>query len=134
MLARRLVQHDMTYQLGVFHLKDENDDNVPYQAVGRWMVENSKLPDFSYWEDRIKLVGTLCSVTISGYEQGYTAGKIARGILVEGHSPSSYPMQPSVKGQPVVNLARAKKLGLKIKTKTLLTAKVIKEFNWSSLK
>jgi ABC-type uncharacterized transport system substrate-binding protein len=115
--------------IGVFHFKDENGENVPYQDVLKWTAENSNLPDFTFWNDRIRY-GTLCTVTVSGYEQGLAAGNIARGILVEGRSPASYPMEPTVKGEPVVSLARAKLLGIKIKSNILLTAKVMEEFEW----
>jgi ABC-type uncharacterized transport system substrate-binding protein len=115
--------------IGIFGFKDESGENVPYQDVLKWTAEHSNLPDFTYWEDRIKY-GTLCTVTVSWYEQGLAAGKIARGILVEGQSPSSYPMEPTVKGEPVVSLARAKQLGLSIKSDILLTAHVMEQFEW----
>ena len=120
---------DAVALLGVFNFKDENGANVPFEKVLQWTVENSNLPDFSFWSDRITH-GTLCSVTVSGYEQGRGAGEIARAILVEGKSPSSFPMEPTVKGEPVVNLARANKLGLKIDSDILLTADVINTFSW----
>jgi ABC-type uncharacterized transport system substrate-binding protein len=69
-------------------------------------------------------------VTVSGYEQGLAAGQIARGILVEGRSPASYPMLATVKGEPMINLARATKLGLTIKTTTLLSARVVTKYDW----
>jgi ABC-type uncharacterized transport system substrate-binding protein len=115
--------------IGIFLFKDRQGENVPYQEVLRWTAENSNLPDFSFWGDRIGY-GTLCTVTVSGYEQGLAAGKMARGILVEGKSPASYPMEPTVRGEPVVSLARANKLGIKIKSDILLTAQVVKEFEW----
>lgn len=115
--------------IGIFRFKDEHGENVPYQDVLRWTAENSNLPDFAFWKDRISY-GTLCTVAVSGYEQGLAAGKIARGILVEGKSPSGYPMEPTVKGEPVVSLARAKKLGIQIKSDILLTAEVVEEFEW----
>jgi ABC-type uncharacterized transport system substrate-binding protein len=115
--------------IGIFLFKDENGKNVPYQDVLRWTAENSKLPDFTFWEDRISY-GTLCTVTVSGYEQGLAAGKIAKEILVNGRKPSEFPMVPTVKGKPVVSLARAKKLGIPIHSEILLTADVIKNFKW----
>jgi ABC-type uncharacterized transport system substrate-binding protein len=115
--------------LGVFTFTDAQGKNVPYPEVLRWTAENSRLPDFSFWESRVG-PGTLCVVTVSGYEQGLAAGRMARGILVEGRSPASYPMVPTVKGEPMVNLARAKKLGLPVKTGLLLTAKVFEKFDW----
>jgi hypothetical protein len=45
--------------------------------------------------------GTLCAVTVSGYEQGLAAGKIARGILVEGKKPSDFPFEPTTKDNSI---------------------------------
>jgi ABC-type uncharacterized transport system substrate-binding protein len=115
--------------IGIFRFKDENGKNVPYQDVLRWTAENSTLPDFSFWADRISH-GTLCSVTVSGYEQGLAAGKMAKAILVDGKTPPDFVMEPTVKGQPVVSLARANKLGIKIQSDILLTAEVIKTVIW----
>jgi ABC-type uncharacterized transport system substrate-binding protein len=115
--------------LGIFTYKDQLGNNVPYTEVLKWTAENSNLPDFSFWKDRIAY-GTLCTVTVSGYEQGLAAGKIARGVLDGGRAPSSYTMKPTVKGEPVISLARAKKLGIKVKTSVLLSAEVIEKFQW----
>jgi len=115
--------------LGIFQFKDANGENVDYREVLRWVCDHSSLPDFSYWKDRITY-GTLCAVTVSAYEQGLAAGKIARGILVEGKSPASYAMQTTAKGEPAVSLARARKLGLKVKSDILLTAEITKAFEW----
>lgn len=109
--------------LGIFAFKDEQGKNVSYKTVSRWVMDHSTLPDFSFWEDRISY-GTLCAVNVSEYEQGYAAGEIARSILLEGRSPGSYPMKPTVKGVPMVNLLRAKKLGIQIKTGILLSVTV----------
>jgi ABC-type uncharacterized transport system substrate-binding protein len=115
--------------LGMFAFKDENGNNVPVCDAHKWTAENSKLPDFTFWKDRIPC-GALCTVYVSGYEQGLAAGKLARSILVEGKSPSSLPMGPALKGKPIISLARAKKLGIKIKSSTLLTAEVANKFQW----
>ncbi len=115
--------------LGIFTYKNEKGNNVPYTDVLKWTAENSNLPDFSFWKDRISY-GTLCTVTVSGFEQGFAAGKIARSILFDGKSPSSIPMNPTVKGEPVISLARANRLGIKIRTGILLTVNVITKFKW----
>ena len=115
--------------IGIFNFKDEDGKNVPYQDVLKWTAENSKLPDFGFWIDRVYF-GTLCAVTVSEREQGLAAGRIARAILVEGKSPSSFPMKPTVKGAPVISLARASKLGIKVKSGLLLSAEVVKKFDW----
>ena len=128
-IIRYQTSTDALGLLGIFHFRDAKGQNVPYQQVLSWIAKNSGLPDFSYWEDRVRY-GTLCAVTVSGYEQGLSAGKIAKGILVEGKNPSHYPMVPTVRGQPVVSLARAKKLGLKIKSDILPASEVITKFEY----
>jgi ABC-type uncharacterized transport system substrate-binding protein len=115
--------------LGIHGFKNDQGTNVPWKDVVRWTTENSQLPDFSFWKDRIPY-GTLCAVYVSGYDQGRAAGRIAYGILVEGRSPASYPMEPTIKGEPIISLARAKKLGLRISSDLLLTATVLTEFQW----
>ena len=115
--------------LGIHTFKDENGQNFPWQTVLRWTADNSRLPDFSFWKDRMEY-GTLCAVYVSGYAQGLAAGKIARGILAEGKSPADYPIRPTIKGRPRLSLARAKTLGLKIKSSLLLSAEIIPKFAW----
>jgi ABC-type uncharacterized transport system substrate-binding protein len=115
--------------LGYFELKDAAGKNMQYQDVSRWTTENSNLPDFTFWLDRVHH-GSLCTVSVSAYAQGQEAGKIARGILVEGKSPSSFPMLPTIKGEPIINLARARRLGLTPSSNVLLTARVFTKYKW----
>ena len=39
-------------------------------------------------------------------------------------------MEPTVKGEVVISLARAKRLGIKINSSILLTAEVVEKFAW----
>ncbi|MCB1741326.1 MAG: hypothetical protein KDK91_13205 [Gammaproteobacteria bacterium] len=117
--------------LGVFTFEDEKGEHVPYQDVLRWTAQNSRVPDFSFWGDRTEL-GTLVAVRVSGYAQGFAAGEMARAILVDGRSPASIPMAPTVRGEPTVSLARARALGLKIPSSLLLNAHVQTKFRWDS--
>jgi ABC-type uncharacterized transport system substrate-binding protein len=120
---------DAVALIGIFNFKDPSGKNVPYQDVLKWTAENSRLPDFSLWIDRVHY-GTLCAVNVSEAEQGIAAGRIARAILVEGASPGSIPQKPTVKGVPVISIARAKKLGLKVKSGVLLSSEVVTDFQW----
>lgn len=120
---------DIIGTLGIFNLRDEHGKNVTYQEVQKWTVENSKLPDFAFWIDRVHY-GTLGAVTVSEREQGRAAGRIARGILVGGKSPASFEMVPTTKGLPVISLARAKQLGINPDAELLLTAEVIRQYEW----
>ncbi len=115
--------------IGIFNFKDANGKNVPYQDVLRWTAENSTLPDLGFWIDRVHY-GTLVAVTVSEREQGIAAGRIARAILRDKKAPDSLPMSPTTRGLPVISLARAKKLGLKIRSEQLLSAEVITRFEW----
>ena len=115
--------------IGIFEFKDSDGKDVPYQDVLRWTAEHSTLPDFSFWIDRVHY-GTLCAVTVSGRQQGLAAGRIARAILTEGKSPSSFPMVSTTKGLPVINLKRARMLGIMPSTSVLLSSEVIKSFDW----
>lgn len=130
---RRILEYqdraDVVGTIGIFNLKDGNGRNVPYQEVQKWTVENSKLPDFAFWIDRVYF-GTLCAVTVSEREQGRAAGRMALAILQSGKSPSSLPMEPTTKGVPVISLARARKLGLKLDADLLLGAEIIQRFEW----
>lgn len=122
-------QVDGVCLVGIFNFKDERGNNVHYRDVLKWTAENSRLPDFSFWIDRANF-GTLCVVSVSGYEQGLAAGRIAREILAGGGNPASFPMQPTTRGQAAISLARAKDLGLRIDSKTLLSSKVFSTYGW----
>jgi ABC-type uncharacterized transport system substrate-binding protein len=128
-MAEYSTKADAVALLGIHAFKDARGSNVPWQEVLKWTAANSRLPDFSFWKDRIPY-GTLCAVYVSGYEQGRAAGVIARSILAEGKSPSGHPMLPTVKGEPILSLARAKKLGIKMNAEILLTVKVVEKFSW----
>jgi ABC-type uncharacterized transport system substrate-binding protein len=123
---------DAVCLVGIFNFKDAEGKNVPFQDVLKWTSDNSKLPDFSFWIDRV-YYGTLAAATVSEREQGKAAGKIARGILVDGKSASSFPMVPTVKGTPAISMARAKKLGTNIKSGVLLSSEVIEKFEWEKI-
>ncbi len=115
--------------LGIFTFKDGAGRNVPYSDVLRWTAENSRLPDFSFWGNRVA-AGTLCAVAVSGYAQGLQAGKLAREILIGGRSPGQLHMMPTRMGEPIISLRRARQLGIKIQTGTLLATKVISSYEW----
>ncbi len=120
---------DAVVFLGVFGLVGDDEQTVPYQTVQRWVVENSALPDVSFWIDRIHF-GVLASVTVSEIEQGLAVGKLARAILLEGKAPDSLPVNPTVKGRPAINLARALQLGISVQSTELLSSEVVTSFEW----
>lgn len=111
---------------GVFEFLGPEGKNVPMEEVLRWFQAHNKLPDFSFWQDRVDK-GTLCAVTVSGYAQGYQAGLLAREILVGQQSPADLPMRATEKGIPVINLEAARRLGIRPDADTLLTASVVRQ-------
>jgi len=115
--------------IGVFGLEDAAGQVTPFEDVLRWTAENSALPDFSFWASRIEL-GTLCAVTVSPSAQGEAAGAIARRLLVDGATPAEIEIAPTLKGEPVVSLARARTLGLTLSSSTLLNARVVTDYAW----
>ncbi len=104
---------DALLHLGILTLADATGRTVPYQAVQRWVVEHSRLPDASFWVDRI-FHGTLASVTVSELEQGRAAGRLARAI------------------QPAINLKRAQALGLTVRSTQLLQSEIVRGYEWES--
>lgn len=111
---------------GVFEFRDENGENVPMENVLKWLQEYSSLPDFSFWEDRV-FKGTLCSVAVSAYEQGYRAGVYACDILLGTKSPAELPMTATERGVPLINMETAKRLGIEPSDDTLKLVKTMEE-------
>ena len=64
------------------------------------------------------------------FEQACLAGILARKILVDGVTPGSIPMQVSNKGQPMINLVRAKDLALPTNVGVLLNVKTTTDCSW----
>ncbi|MDP5240173.1 ABC transporter substrate binding protein [Uliginosibacterium sp. 31-16] len=116
--------------LGNFNFKDAKGADVPYPQLQRWLTENSKVPDMSFWDDRM-LHGTLTGVTVSAFEQGLGAGKLARAILVRHQKPATLPIVATTKGVPVINLERARLLGITPRSTQLLSAQIVTTYEWN---
>ncbi len=71
-------------------------------------------------------------VSVSGYAQGHAAGEMAKRILVDGVKPGDIPMSVTVKGEPLVSLARARSLGIAISSSVLLSSRVVTDFAWEN--
>lgn len=113
------------------NLKDNSGKNVLFLTITKWLVENSHLPEISIW--RIPEDGLLAAVAYSPYEQGFEAGKMAYGILIEGKNPTNLGFKSLEIEDKYLNLARAKSLGLKqedIPSVVLINSKIIKKFPW----
>jgi hypothetical protein len=126
---RRRGKVDAIALLGVFNFST-GDGYADYQDVLRWTTENSRLPDFSFWSTRVER-GTLCAVTVSGAEQGRQAAIIARQILIDKIPPYRIEARPTIKGRPMVSLARARELGIKLPASVLLSSEVVTQYAWT---
>lgn len=115
--------------VGVFGFKDAAGRNVPYQQAMRWIAEHSRLPDLTFWEDRVDH-GGLCGVCVTGYGQGQEAGSLARSILVDHIRPLDLAPRNGTGGQPMVSLRRARELGLQPPSSVLLGATVKTAYAW----
>lgn len=124
-------QVDAVGLLGIFRFAKADGKMADYEEVLRWNVQNSRLPDFSFWDTRVER-GTLCAMTVDGIEQGRMAGRVARRILVDKVPPASIAPEPTTKGRPMVSLARAKMLGMAVQAKVLLSSTVLTRFAWDT--
>ena len=68
--------------------------------------------------------GLLCGISVSMKEQGYAAGKIARGIL-GGRRPGDFPVRPTSNGRIQLNLVAAERLGIMIPYHIIRNAVVV---------
>lgn len=120
---------DAVLYLGVFALPRADGQSVPYPELARWVVQESQLPDLSFWIDRVHH-GTLLSVAVSEHEQGVAAGRLAAAVLREGRTPASLPVLPTRNGHPAISLARARQLGITVRSTQLLASEVVRQFAW----
>jgi len=111
---------------------DKNGNTLDRVVIAKWLAENNKLPEITLWRLSVE-EGMLAAVTPSYHERGKTAGEIAYGILIKGKKPSSFGFKPTKVGLKMINLARAKTLGLEqdeIPSTLLVNSEVIETFPW----
>ena len=111
---------------------DDNNNPIEDIVLNKWLVANNKLPEITLWRN-IKNQGMFLGVIVDANEQGKVAGKIAYDILIEGKYPSSFSFEPTRKGIQIINLARAKILGLErdeIPSTLLVNSEAIEKFPW----
>jgi putative ABC transport system substrate-binding protein len=109
--------------------QDENGEPVTREEVVRWLVENNKIPEFSY-DNSLVEEGLFSSLTSSYYGQGVASGKIAYGILIDGKAPSEIETKTVETYDKHINLARAKSLHLEVPNIVLINSEVVEKFPW----
>lgn len=92
-------------------LKDENGAPVDQLDAGAWYLKNINKPDVGH-EKQFVEEGLLLAVDDSGFKQGYEAVKIANQILEKTRKVSEISPYAPGRGAVIVNMQRAKMLGL----------------------
>lgn len=92
-------------------LKDDGGNAVSQLELGAWYLKKIRKPDVGH-ERQFVVEGMLAAVDDSGYKQGYEATKLAYQILEEGRDPAEIPVYAPERGPFIVNLERAKMLGI----------------------
>lgn len=104
-------------------LEDKDGNHVPQDQVVRWMLQNSKRPGIAYL-DILAEAGYLCGVVVDMVKQGYYTGNLGSRIL-KGENPADMPVLNPVANRIMINLARAKQLGIDIPFQIFEDADVI---------
>jgi len=109
-LAQRV---DAFFMLNHDTLRDARGNHVDMLEVGRWYLNNIRIPEASH-EDQFVLEGMLLTANDSGYNQGYLAFEMAHGILARGLNPARMAVRTPERGPYLVNRNRARQLGIKL--------------------
>ena len=107
-------------------LVDNADKHVDMMVVGRWYLENIRIPEASH-EDQFVREGMLLTANDSGYNQSFAAFEMAYDILEQGLSPGRMRTRTPERGPYLVNSQRAASLGITIDDKSYLIDEVINE-------
>jgi putative tryptophan/tyrosine transport system substrate-binding protein len=92
-------------------IKDEHGNPVPQLQLGAWYLRNINKPDIGH-ERQFVVEGLLSVVDDSGFKQGYEAVRIANRIIRYGANPAFITSYAPERGKFIINLERAKMLGL----------------------
>ena len=95
------------------------------EKVMAWTMANNAKPTVGFFDFAVK-DGALCSIAESGEEHGLEAAEIAVKIL-RGKKAGDFPIRTAKKGNMMINLKTARKLGVVIPASIVQSAqKVIK--------
>jgi ABC-type uncharacterized transport system substrate-binding protein len=119
---------------GTATFKDANGEAIPQEDVVKWTVQNSNIPEVSFWGYFVEQ-GALAAVEDPMFKEGQASAEIAKKILIDGDKPSKIPMKPLKEGEQFINLARAKTLGIEredIPSIVLVNSQIIESFPWEA--
>ncbi|MBI9085405.1 MAG: hypothetical protein JEZ11_17550 [Desulfobacterales bacterium] len=100
------------YVIRTVRYSDSDPRDVPEKDLVAFLTEHSRLPTVGFFDTTARS-GLLCGISVSMKEQGYAAGRIARGILA-GRLPGDFPVRPTSNGRIQLNLVTAETLGIMI--------------------
>lgn len=104
---------DAFFMLNHDTLRDSKGNHVDMLEVGRWYLNNIRIPEASH-EDQFVLEGMLLTANDSGFNQGHLAVEMAAGILEKGLNPARMAVRTPERGPYLVNRNRARQLGISL--------------------
>jgi putative ABC transport system substrate-binding protein len=107
-------------------LRDASGNHVEMLAVGRWYLENIRIPEVSH-EDQFVREGMLLTANDSGFNQGQMAFELALPILERGVSPARIAVRTPDRGPYLVNRNRARQLGIALEPAMYMIDEIIEE-------
>ena len=107
-------------------LRDAAGNHVDMLTVGRWYLENIRIPEVSH-EDQFVREGMLLTANDSGFNQGHMAFELALPILERGVSPARIAVRTPDRGPYLVNRNRARQLGIALEPAMYMIDEIIEE-------
>jgi ABC-type uncharacterized transport system substrate-binding protein len=107
-------------------LRDKRGQHVEMLTVGRWYLQNIRIPEVSN-EDQFVYEGMLLTANDSGYNQGFMAFDMAEVILEKGASPARIAVKTPDRGPYLVNRNRAAQLKISLKDAMYLIDEIVDE-------
>ena len=107
-------------------LRDKRGQHVEMLTVGRWYLQNIRIPEVSN-EDQFVYEGMLLTANDSGFNQGVMAFDMAEVILEKGASPARIAVRTPDRGPYLVNRNRAAQLKISLKDAMYLIDEIIDE-------
>ena len=112
--ALALQEHvDAFYVAQYSSLKDSSGGYIPAEAIAQWYLQHIHIPEATNMEQFVKQ-GLFSAANDSAYNQGYEAIVVMHDLLTNHTKPANYPPRAPRRGHLMVNLPRAKMLGMTI--------------------
>ncbi|MEN9317150.1 MAG: hypothetical protein RIS35_3543 [Pseudomonadota bacterium] len=105
-------------------LRDAQGRYVDMLDVGRWYLENIRIPEASH-EDQFVHEGMLLTANDSGFNQGYMALEMANLILEKRSTPARMAVRTPDRGPYLVNKIRADQLRISLTESLFMIDEVI---------